>query len=161
MTAPEPEQKGIPQFRMVPRNGPPIAMNCPFFVCTGCQAPVYSVPSPEHELDGYVLWWPHYEDPWNNDREHQLGPFIVHRLDCMFELERRVEAWGHPWYRHGPYSQPFDEVLKQLVYNAEHPLGTDRAEDPEFPAEAEYVAPYPSDWRAGHFERRISVAPES
>jgi hypothetical protein len=140
------------QFRMVPRNGPPIAMNCPFFLCAVCSAPVYAVPSPEHNLDGYVLWWAHYEP--GDGREHQLGPFIVHRLACMLELERRVEAMGHPWFRFGPYSQPFSEVLDQLAYNARHPLGTGREDDPGYPHRAEYVAPYPSRWRAGHFPRR-------
>ena len=136
---------------MVPRSGPPAAMNCPFFLCAVCGAPVYSVPSPGHDLPGYVLWWLHYDE--GDDREHQLGPFTVHQEPCMVELERHVATLADPRFRYGPYSQELGEVVTQLAYNAGHPLGTDRPGDPEYPDKAEYVAPYPSRWRAGHFER--------
>jgi len=139
----------MPQFRMVDRNGPPEASVCPFFLCAICQEPVYSVPSPEHELDGYVLWWVHHDD--DDNRPDQLGPFIVHRRECMHELEQRVEATDDLRWRHPVLSDELGRVLEQLAYNTGHPLGTDRENDPEYPRNAEYVAPYPSRWRAGHY----------
>lgn len=114
-------------------NDPPIAINdldgdlCPMFRCAVCWRPVYSVPTDEHSLPGYVLWWD-LRSPAASlafDREViQLGPFVVHRLDCTHELERRVsntpsEDWGHV------RSRPLSAFIGQLAYNTAHPVGTD------------------------------------
>lgn len=130
------------QFCMVARSGPPEAMTCPFFLCAVCGGPVYSVPSPDHQLPGYVLWRSRWDD--KDGRDYQDGPVIVHRPDCMRELEERDPAWARS------SSLSLADVLDELVHNTTHPLGTDN-NDPEFPGQAEYVAPWPSRWRVGHY----------
>jgi hypothetical protein len=149
------------QFRMVSRNGEPMAMSCPFFMCAACGHPVYSVKTPLWGWrTGYVIWWTHYvrEDPddWTSPviRREQLGPYVVHQGVCDKYLCQRTAELGDPrWGEHASLSLPLSDVLSQLVYNTEHPLGSDGRKDPEFPDNAEYIAPWPSKWRAGNYQR--------
>ena len=108
---------GTPQVSMVNLDGLDGTLHCPMFVCAWCRQRVHTVPTDDHGLPGYVLWWTRYGDGGND--EH-LGPFIVHRPDCMHHLEASVERtgqWGHAC------SSALDEWLTWVMFNATYPVG--------------------------------------
>jgi hypothetical protein len=137
-------------IRYFHRNGPPAASLCPFFTCAACGEPAYAVPSEEHPLPSYVLWWEAAAD----GSEWKGGPFtqqlaVVHRMRCMDAVEAEATSLG---LGHTFSASP-EDFVKQASYNAMHPLGSDRKEDHEYPDQAEYIAPLPALWRRGRYSR--------
>jgi hypothetical protein len=140
------------QIRFIHRSGPPAAMMCPFTVCAACNRPVYTVASPDNRLPGYVLWWditPGGTARARGRGEFEQQVFIVHQETCAGAVEEyaRSRGWGRCM------SKSLSDFMDQVAYNASHPLGTDPAGDPEYPAEAEYVSPGIGDraWRSGNY----------
>lgn len=136
----------VPMARMVSRSGPPEAMICPFVLCTACGEPVHvSDADVSWDQQGHVVWW------CRLNPQQQIGPVAVHKGRC----DEAVRKYGEQrWRLEDGWCQLWDELdcfLRQLAYNAQHPLGSDLRNDPEYPAGAEYVAPLPSNWRSGHY----------
>lgn len=105
------------QICLADYDGPPQAITCALFACPVCRHPVHSVPAPGHMLSGYVLWWDHHGPP-----RQQLGPFIVHRPECMNELVRQVTDTADPRWTGSGYSRELAEFVTQLAYNTSQPF---------------------------------------
>jgi hypothetical protein len=110
----------------IERNGPPEAMSCPAILCDQCLKPITG--------HGNVMWLPDYD----GDTYQVLALAHTHK-ECTAAFERT----HHPdraWC-----SEELDQWLAQIAHNFTHP----------FPAEpnVEYLAPAPSQWRLGNYQR--------
>lgn len=113
----------------VSRNGPPEAMICPVFMCDACLTPIQG----KEGGDGYggiVIWA-------NLDDGTQVVA-TVHKGRCDRAYEARRPGLDWMW-------EDLDVSLAQLTQN------TAKA----FPVEdnVEYVAPRPSRWQKGRYDR--------
>lgn len=111
------------------RSGPPEAMNCPVVMCDACQTPIQGKVGGDG-YGGIVIW----SD--NDDGSQDMA--TVHKGRCNRAYEaanRRSWLW-----------EDLDTFLGFLTHNTAEP----------FPAErnVEYVAPAPSRWRQGRYERQ-------
>lgn len=108
------------------RNGPPEAMTCPAVICDHCGKPI-------HE-QGNALWLSEYSE--GSDRPRTTFAFTHKHCDHLFD---RSGLW---------FSEELDRFLEQLVYNFSHQF----RHEPN----VEYIAPQPSTWRLGRYEREPS-----
>jgi hypothetical protein len=120
------------------RNGPPEAMLCPVFLCDHCGEPIQGKEGGSG-LGGIVIWRNDYR------ADHRPGPqevATVHKGACdrAYEAAHASDDPGDYWSW-----EEFDVFLRQLTTNTTEP----------FPVEdnVEYVAPAPSTWRRGHYDR--------
>jgi len=114
----------------ITRNGPPEAMHCPVFLCNACGEPIQGREGGSG-LGGIVIWRNH------PDRTQDIATVHKGACDLAHEAAHPGESWS--W-------EDFDVFMEQLTNNTADP----------FPVEdnVEYVAPAPSRWRLGHYQRR-------
>lgn len=113
----------------VSRNGPPEALICPVFMCDHCLTPIQGKEGGDG-FGGIVIWA-------NRDDDTQVVA-TTHKGRCNRAYEARYPGLMWMW-------EDIAVSLEQLTMNTTS----------AFPAEAnvEYVAPRPSTWRQGRYER--------
>jgi hypothetical protein len=120
---------------MIDRNGPPEGMTCPAVICDACGEPININRQTIYESNtsGMVLWT---SEP-GRDQHPTMSDFAyVHKGAC----DRKYSAGRHL------LSRELDDFMAQLAHNYAHPF----TEEPG----VEYVAPAPSTWRLGRYQRQ-------
>ena len=117
-------------LNFVNRNGGRVGGEvCPVMLCDVCREPVYH--APDEGREGAVIWGDRYDGPGSHPE--RLGPYVVHRVDCLPYARRKIEAAGYAalW-------DPLGRVIEQLARNVANPLKPRGKE--------QLVAPQPSTW---------------
>jgi hypothetical protein len=126
----------------VSRNGPPEALLCPAILCDVCGEPIYAGKLDDEKGTGFdgepVNGW---ALQCHGESEAIADVHFVHGGDCDQAMNKNCS-------RDDRYhaSVGLDVFLRQLVCNFEHPFEPD--------ANQEFVAPPPSTWRVGRYERK-------
>lgn len=121
-------------IRMIARNGPPEAMICPAILCSVCLEPVTA-------KNGAAYWFSYgYEQDSGRAIESEVE--FAHKGRCFSVADHRNE-YGE---RALLMDLDLNFFLKQLVNNFKRGF---REEE-----NVEYVAPVPSRWRIGNYERQ-------
>lgn len=95
-------------IEIVPRDGPPEAMNCPAFICDACRKQVIG--------QGNIVWMRRYID-----RQPQSSPlYVAHKGDCDRRIEAALEqrytaadGWTSLWEEAGDFLHYLTNNLTQ------------------------------------------------
>ncbi|MBX9425461.1 hypothetical protein [Streptomyces lateritius] len=101
-------------IEVVPRSGPPEAMNCPAVICDACRRQVVG--------KGNIIWA--IKVVRSDEETRQQSPvYAAHKGAC----DRGLEAWLKKQYGPGWITlwEEMGTYLRQLLHNAEHSFEED------------------------------------